>query len=700
MKRFFEPTSVVIIGANRERGKIGSEILHNILAAGYRGDVHVVHPTAEQIDGIRTHRSVDTLPDAIDLAIVAVPAPSVQSVVDACLAKSIRAFVIISAGFAETGQAGRDREAALVDTIRRAGARLIGPNCMGLFNADPAVRLHATFSPVAPLSGRVAMSTQSGALGLAVLDYAKKLHLGFSTFASIGNKADVSSNDLVEYWASDPHTDVILLYLESFGNPRKFGQIARSVARHKPIVAVKAGRSTVGARAAASHTGALASSDAMVDALFEQSGVIRTRTLEDLFDVATVVANQPLPAGQRVAIVTNAGGPGILAADACAAEGLDLPALLRSTTDALRSFLPAAAALGNPVDILASATADAFGRALDAVLADTNIDSVIVIFIPPMVTKGEDVAAAIRAVADRHRTKPIVAVFISSAPTPPMLSPIPSFTFPETATKALGYVSRYAAWRRQPEGRIPILANINEAGIRAVVARVMTEGGGWADQDAVARLLDAIGIARADGRCVTSLAGAAEAAERLGYPVALKALGPTIIHKTERQAVHLDLRDENDVAAAWHALKTTLGDSMTGGLVQEMVSGGVEILVGMAEDSTFGPAIGCALGGTLTEVLGDSQFRLHPLTDRDAHEIVAQLRGASILKGVRGARASNVPSLEEAILRLSALVSLAPEIRDLDINPLVVLPSGVKAVDARVRFGSIASGPPDRRGTG
>jgi acyl-CoA synthetase (NDP forming) len=328
-----------------------------------------VHPDAAAIDGIQAYASVMAVPFEIDLAVIVVPAARVTAVVDECIAKHVKALVVISAGFGESGGAGKTLEAALVDRIRDAGIRMIGPNCMGIINTDPAFNLNATFSPVYPPSGRVAFSTQSGALGLAILDYVRRLNLGISSFASIGNKADISGNDLIQYWAEDPRTDVILLYLESFGNPKKFGQIARRVGRRKPIVAVKAGRSTAGARAASSHTGARATDDALVDTLLRQAGVIRTHTLEELFDVAALLSSQPVPAGRRVAIVTNAGGPAILAADACEANGLELPSLSPATVDALRAFLPAAASVANPIDMIASATAEQYRRAIELVLA-------------------------------------------------------------------------------------------------------------------------------------------------------------------------------------------------------------------------------------------------------------------------------------------------------------------------------------------
>jgi acetyl coenzyme A synthetase (ADP forming)-like protein len=413
MKSFFQPRSIAVIGANRERGKIGSEILHNLVSGGFAGRIFPINPAIAEIDGLRAYPRLTSIPEPVDLAVICVPAELVIQIVDDCIAKHVKALVIISAGFGETDTAGRAREQTVLEKVRAAGIRLIGPNCMGIINTDPAVHLNATFSPIAPAPGRVAFLTQSGALGLAILDYVRKLNLGISTFVSVGNKADVSGNDLIQYWADDPRTDVILLYLESFGNPRRFGQIARRIAEVKPIVAVKAGRSSAGARAASSHTGALAANDVVVDALFRQAGIIRTTTLEELFDVAALLAHQPIPQGRRVGILTNAGGPGILAADACDANGLQLAQLSEGTIAELRQFLPKAGSVANPVDMLASASADDYRRATRLLLADNQIDSLLVIFIPPLITKADEVARAI-VEASAGTSKPVLANFISA----------------------------------------------------------------------------------------------------------------------------------------------------------------------------------------------------------------------------------------------------------------------------------------------
>jgi len=695
MRAFFEPRTVAVVGANRTRGRIGSEILNNLQTAGFTGTIVPVHPEAVEVAGLPAYRRVSDVPVAVDLAMIVVPAAEVLAAVDDCIAKGVRAICVISAGFSECDAAGRAREAALVDKVRRAGCRLIGPNCMGLLNTDPGVRLNATFSPVYPPRGNVAMSTQSGALGLAILDYAQQLGIGISSFVSVGNKADVSGNDLIQYWAEDPQTSVILLYLESFGNPKKFAEIARRVSRTKPIVAVKAGRSLAGSRAAASHTGALASNDVVVDALFRQAGVIRTERLEEMFDVATLLSHQPIPRGPRVAILTNAGGPGILAADACEAHGLQLPPLSDATRAELRSFLPVAASVNNPVDMLASAPADHYGRALTAILGDESIDSVITIFIPPLVTEPDAVAGAITTAVQGTREKPVLGVFMRSAGAPTALAPIPSYAFPESAALALARVTTYGQWRATPIVPAPSLDRFDADEIRRILNRALKRGPGWATPDEAQSLLEACGIPVAASRIVTSLPEALAAASQLGFPVALKALGPTLLHKTERRAVTLDIVDEAGVQAAYADFTTRFAKEMTAVLVQRMVPRGVEMIVGGLQDPTFGPLIACGTGGVLVDVLADTAFRLHPLNATDANEMIDELRGARLLRGYRGAPPADEPALRDVLLRVSELIRVAPEIQELDLNPVIVLPIGARVADVRVRVDQTA---PPRHG--
>ena len=687
MKAFFEPHMVAVVGAGRQRGKIGSEILHNLVTAGFSGTLVPVHPTASEIEGLTAYARVVDIPQAVDLAIVAVPASLVIGAVDDCIAKNVRAICVISGGFSECDAEGRAREAMLVERVRRAGCRLIGPNCMGLLNTDPALRLNATFSPIYPPAGNVAMSTQSGALGLAILDYARRLDIGISSFVSVGNKADVSSNDLIQYWADDPRTSVILLYLESFGNPKKFSEIARRVGRTKPIVAVKAGRSNAGSRAAASHTGALATSDAVVDALFRQAGIIRTERLEELFDVAALLSHQPVPHGNRVAILTNAGGPGILAADACEANGLELTSLSESTRARLRTFLPAAASVGNPVDMLASAPAEHYARALATILEDDQVDSVIVIFIPPLVTDPGEVARAIAESARDVDGKPVLGVFMRAEGAPPALSPIPCYAFPESAALALARVTSYGRWRARPVEAPPILDRIDRVGIRAAVDRVLRRGGGWTTAEEAATLLLAAGINCAVARVAKNLDEALQAASAIGYPVALKALGPALLHKTERRAVCLNIADPASLRAAHADLTTRFADEMTSVLVQEMVPPGVEMIVGALQDPLFGPIVACGTGGVLVDLLADTTFRLHPVNESDAREMIDELEGSRLLRGYRGAPAANEAALRDTLLRISELVTVAPEVRELDVNPVVVTESTACVADVRIRIG-------------
>jgi acetyl coenzyme A synthetase (ADP forming)-like protein len=687
---FFEPRVVAVVGASREPNKIGSRILHNLVATRFTGTIVAVHPAATEILGLKAYPRVTAIPHDVDLVIIAVPSPRVEAVVDDCLAKQVGAICIITAGFGECGAEGRERERAIVAKARAAGCRVVGPNCMGLLNTDPSVSLNATFSPVYPPAGNVAMSTQSGALGLAILDHAKKLKIGISSFVSIGNKADVSGNDLLEYWEHDANTSVILLYLESFGNPAKFSRLARRISRAKPIVALKSGRSAAGAKAAASHTGALASTDAFVDALFHQSGVIRTDTVTELFDVASILSRQPVPAGRRIAIVTNAGGPGILAADACQSHGLDVAELTAPTRDALRRLLPAAAAVNNPVDMLASAPPAHYEAALDLVLADANVDSVLVIFIPPIVTDADDVAEAIARAGNRVAGKPIAGIFMRSDDAPAALAKIPCFAFPEPAAIAMSRVAAYGEWRRRPVGVAPPLSDLQPALARLVVKRALERGGGWLTPVEAGTLLAAVGIGIPRSNMAATIDDAVDVANQLGYPVAIKAVGPSLLHKTENKAVRLNLANRCAVREAATSLSSALGDRMEGLLVQRMITGGVEMMLGAINDPTFGHVIVCGSGGVMIELLADSACRLHPVTNQDAAEMVGALKGIRLLRGFRGQAPADEAAFQEAVLRISALIGICPEIQELDVNPLAVLPEGVSALDVRVRVSANA----------
>ena len=681
---FFAPQIIAVIGAGRTRGAVGSEIFHNLVSGGYTGQVFAVNPHGIACDGSRAYPSIADVPGPVDMAVIAVPCAAVERVVDECLAAHVPALTVISAGFAETGEDGRAREATIRDKVRRAGARMIGPNCMGIMNTDPAVHMNATFAGGFAPEGTIAFSSQSGALGVAVLECARTLNLGLSSFVSVGNKADVSGNDLLEYWEQDPRTSVILLYLESFGNPTRFGRIARRVGRQKPIAAVKSGRSRAGARAASSHTGALAASDSAVEALFRDAGVIRTSTVEELFHVGALLAHQPLPAGPRVAILTNAGGPGILALDACEALGLQLATLSDTTTAALTSFLPPAASVRNPVDMIATATAEQYRRALPLLLKDSGVDSVITIFIPPVVTSADDVARAIAGAA-KASDKPVLATFFGAAGVPPALAPVPCYTFPEAAAGALAHVVEYARWRAKPTGVVPHFPGIDGPGARALVERQHRSGGGWLDPLATTALLEAVGITIAPTRVVVNKEGALAAARGVGFPVVLKGAGPQLLHKTESQAVFTNLQREEDVLRAFHALDRRPDVQQI--LVQPMVTDGAEMFIGASFDPLFGHLVMCGSGGTMLELMRDTAARLAPVTDRGAFEMLEEIRGRALLQGFRGATPKDEAAFRETVLRTSALLALCPEIEELDLNPVIVTATGAFVVDARIRVG-------------
>jgi acetyl coenzyme A synthetase (ADP forming)-like protein len=721
------PRSVAVVGASRRRGTVGGELFHNLLAGGFQGPVYPVNPSAAVIQSVLAYPTVLDVPGPVDLAVIVVPAGAVVSEARRCAAKGVRGLVVISAGFAETDQqsagAGMDRQAELLRVCRESGMRLIGPNCLGVVNTDPDVCLHATFGPVAPARGRIGFLSQSGALGLAIVDHANALGLGLSSFVSVGNKADLSGNDLLNYWEGDPGTDVVLLYLESFGNPRKFSRIARRVARTKPIVAVKSGRSVAGARATSSHTGALlATSDVTVDALFRQAGVIRTESLSELFDVASLLARQPLPRGGRVGIVTNAGGPGIMCADACEAGGLEVAPLPETLRAELARLLPAAAATGNPVDLLASATAEHYRQVVSRLLGSGEVDAVIVIFIPifrpPAGADASAVTGAVRAaMADNDGAVPVLGVFMTAegAPAQPPAEPspdrspdgtdrVPAYRFPEEAARALAKVTRYATWRAQPEGEVPMLDGIDRDRAAAVVATALANQGQpgaeapgeprWLDPDEVAALLGSYGLPMAEGRLVPTPAAAGEAAAALGGPVALKAVAPGLVHKTEAGAVRLALNGHDEVRAAAADLVASVaaaGHRVERFLVQRMVPPGVELLVGVVQDPSFGPVVACGAGGTVVELLGDVSVRLTPLTRDDAAEMVRSLDSFPLLEGYRGAPGADVAAVEDVLLRVSALVEAHPEVLELDCNPVMAGPDGAVVVDARVRLGPARS---------
>ncbi|HEX6488278.1 MAG TPA: GNAT family N-acetyltransferase [Candidatus Dormibacteraeota bacterium] len=701
VRHVLEPESIAVIGASRRRGSIGAEVFHNLLEAGFRGPVYPINRSAETIQSAKAFRSIEDVPQRVELAVIAVPADQVLAVAQQCAAHGVRALVVLSAGFGERGDAGLQRQRELLDLCRRTGMRLVGPNCMGVLNTAPEVSLNATFAPTFPPAGNVAFMSQSGGLGLAVIEHATRLGLGLSQFVSVGNKADLSGNDFLQYWETDPATDVILLYLESFGNPRKFSRLARRIARTKPIVAVKSGRTAAGARGTSSHTGALlAASDTTVDALFRQAGVIRTRSLHEMFDTTALLAHQPLPAGPRVGIVTNGGGPGILCADACVEWNLTVPEPSAALRERLQAALPAGSSLSNPVDMLAEARGEHYREAISILTDSGEFDAIVAVFVPPLVTSPEEVAAGIRAGAESAADVTLAAVFLSARGVPESLESggrrIPSFEFPEDAAAALGHAARLSAWRGTVEGApVAVDAEVERAAdaIRAGLAR----GVGWLDRRLAARLLASYGIPLVDTREVVTAEEAARAAHQVGFPVALKALADDVLHKTEAGAVRLGARTEAAVRKACEEMRSRLestGHRVRGFTVQPMVAGGVEMIVGLVQDPLFGPVLACGAGGTAVELTRDVAVALAPVTDVESSAMIRSLRTFPLLEGFRGAPPADTSALETIIHRVSALAERHPEVAELDLNPVIVGPAGAVVVDARVRLAPADPSPP------
>ncbi len=695
------PSSIAVIGASRQPNTIGWQIVHNLLDLGFQGPIYPVNPHANAIHSIRAYSSVKAIPDPPDLAVIVVPKDVVLAVTRECVEAGVRGLVVISAGFKEVGGAGIEREQALTELVRGHGIRMIGPNCMGVINTRPTVSMNATFAPSMPPPGPVAFMSQSGAMGLSVLDYAESLGIGVSTFVSVGNKADVSGNDLLEYWQSDPDTRVVLMYLESFGNPARFVELAKRITPAKPICVVKSGRTGAGARAAQSHTGALAGSDLATDAILAQAGAIRVHSVEELFDVSMVFANQPLPEGNRVAVVTNAGGPGIMIADACEANGLHVADLHGDTEQRLRSRLPEEASVRNPVDLIASATAESYEFALNCVFDDPNIDAAIAAFVPPLGIQTKDVAAAIVRVNERHPEKPLLAVLMGRQGLPAGVAElheakVPAFIFPESAARALGATWRYRSRKDRPQGSIVAFDTDDDAVARLVQA-ARTAGRAKLSEPDSLRVLEAYGVPVPAWSFVSAnesnnLATAtAEAAATIGFPVALKAVSPEIIHKTDVGGVKLGVGTK---AAAARTVRSLVGEvaasaagaAVEGILVQAMAEPGTETIVGVTRLPRIGPMVMFGLGGIYVEVMRDVVLRLCPLEDREADEMIRDVKMLKLLEGVRGQPARDLAALAELILRVSQLAVRHPAIGEMDINPVFAYHSGITAVDARVQL--------------
>jgi acetyl coenzyme A synthetase (ADP forming)-like protein len=695
-----EPQSVAVIGASRHPGTIGYLLLQCLIEGGFSGKIYPVNPNTDSLMSLKSYPSVADIPDAIDMALIAVPSRLVAKVADECGHKGVRVLVVISDGFKETGPEGASRETELRDIAFGHGMRLVGPNCMGVINTAPALKMNATFSPVYPPPGNVAFLSQSGAMGLVVLEYASNLNMGISTFISVGNRADISSNDMMEYWEQDPATDVILLYLESFGNPRRFSRLARRVTSKKPVVVVKGGRTQAGSRAASSHTGAMATSDVVSDVLFRHAGIIRVNLMEEMFDVAALLSNQPLPRGRRLVIVTNGGGPGIIAADAAARQGLTLPQPSPALTASLKSALKRDIGIHNPLDTTAGADAEEFHGILKVLASDRSSDAVLAIFIPPVIAGTVDFEKAISDVAPYYSKagKPLLACFLGQRGFKARLgsegSFVPSYPFPEEAIAALGRAVEYAEMRRKPTGGIPDIEGIEREKARDIIGRAMAaslERPLWLRPEEIGALLGCYGLRLVGTVTAGTPDQAAAAAAKLGFPVAVKLASATITHKSDVGGVVLDLSSADEVEQAFNDIRARLEKEgrqgeMQGVIVQPMIREGIETIAGVTQDPLFGPLIMFGSGGIYAELLNDVALRLHPITDLDAQEMIGSIKMARMFEGFRGSPPADTASVQELLLRLSAMVEDIPQIAELDFNPVIVMPrgKGYWIVDARV----------------
>ncbi len=689
LRPLLAPRVVAVVGAGRSSGGIGNATLESIREYGFTGSLYAINPNTSDIGGVPTYPTVSAIPEQVDLVVISVPAPGVAGVLADAGKAGVRAAVVLSSGFGEVG--GGESQAELVRIARRHGIRVVGPNCLGVLNSDPAVRLGATFSPVLPPAGGLALASQSGAIGIAVLEHAARTGAGISSFVSLGNKADVSGNDLLSYWFDDPATSAVALYLESFGNPRRFARIGRALARRKPVIAVVSGRSVAGQRAGASHTAAAASPDVAVDTLCAQAGIIRVDHLGELLDTARMVTDQPLPAGRRLAVIGNAGGVNVLAADAAEAAGLQVPAASAELATRLDKVIAGA---GNPLDLGAGATPDAFAAAFELLCSSGEADAVIVVVAATRTNDVGTVLGEIAPIADRHRDLPVAAVVLGAlAPTSVGERRLPVFDLPERAVAALAKAASYAAWKREPLGQQPSLSDVDTVTARTVARSAVAEGGGWQPHDRIADILGRYGIPVVPTETVVGAAAASEAATKLGYPVVLKAADPELVHKSDIGAVRLRLTDASAVEAAYAeiALLTSKPDPAV--LVQPMAAGEVELVAGIVHDRLFGSLVMAGLGGVHTELFADRAFSLVPMTDRDASRMWRSLRASALLTGYRGSKPVDTSAVEDLLLRLGRLAEDLSEIAELDLNPILVSAEGAIVVDAKLRLAEVGAEP-------
>jgi len=696
LDKTFYPGSIAIIGASSKENSLSYQLIHNLIKYGYKGCLYPVNPKAESIHSIRSYPDVNSIKENIDLAVLMLPKDLVLKTIDDCYRKKITSVVVITAGFKETGKEGAKLEAELVKKIRKYKMRLVGPNCMGLINTHPDVKLNCTFVQGTPIHGGIGFISQSGALGAAILRTVQQNDIGLAQFISIGNKADISGNTVLEYWWHNDDIKVITLYLESFGNPRHFMELTREITKTKPIIAIKSARTTAGMKAASSHTGALASSDAVVDAFIEQSGVIRVNTTDEMFDVARAFDMAKLPKGNRVGILTNAGGPAILAVDECANYGLTVPELSKKTQNKLKSFAPHEASLYNPVDLLPPADARAYANAAKLMLDDDNIDSLIIVVGPPLMLDTLEIASAVCNTV-KNTDKTVMLVMMSQDDVIPKLKELipvhpPVYRFPENAARAISRMVTYKKWKERPEGLYKQF-DADKSVVKKIISKYKGKNNIYLTSEDVSAVLDAYGLPIINSIFSKNTFDLIQISDKIKYPVVLKAVGKKLIHKSDLGGVEVDIHNPDELLRAADKIIAKLKshdslDKLEKFLIQPYVSGGVETILGITQDEKAGSMIMFGLGGIFVEVFKDVNFKLVPINDVEAANMIRSIKSYEMLTGVRGKKPVNIEYISESLLRLSQLSNDFPEFQEIDLNPFVFFDEKEKCsiLDARIRI--------------
>ena len=695
LDKIMKPKSIAVIGASTKPKTIGSEIMQRLRDYKFNGNIYPINPKGGMIEGFQAYTSIKEVPSEVDLAVIVVNSKFVLDTIDQCHEKGIKGLCIITAGFKETGKEGAELERQLLQKVRDYGMRCVGPNCLGVLNTNDSVKMDATFAESLPVKGDIGFVSQSGALGGGILNILKDLNLGFAQFVSIGNQADINAETMLEYWENDDDVKQILLYMESIQNPQNFRKLASRITKKKPILALKAGRSAAGASAASSHTGSLAGADKAAAALLKQSGVIREFSLKNLFANAKAFSNCPIPKGNRVAIITNSGGPGIMATDAVCESGMQMAKITDETKEKLRSFLPAAASVKNPIDMIASAPIEHYKQTLETVLEDKNVDMIAVIYLPFLGLKDIDVAQALMEIKAKNPQKPIIGVFMTTSDFFVKISNMdvnmPFYMYAEEAAEAMTRLDEQRRWMETPQGSIPSF-NVDKAKVETIIKNSLKEGRDQLTTLESIDVLEAYGIRACKYGLATNEEEVAKLGNQIGYPVVMKMTSKTTSHKTDVGGVVVNIKDEAQLRNEYKALLQRLEakgllEGLEGVIIQEMVKGSREMVCGIATDPQYGPMMMFGLGGVFVEVMKDVTFRIAPLTDNDAMDMIKSVKAYKLLEGARGTTPAQIGQIQETLLRLSQLVSDYKFIDELDINPLLISEKtgeGI-AVDGRIK---------------